>query len=458
MKIQIPSYLSSNTYSSTKMDSVSFITDLKNNIHYILMGDTSKLWNFIINSQDYNEILSFAKEQNIQNVLNPFLAELKYHKLIEASFIDESQDKKYLKYSIKENSAEFKHFNRYKLYVLKEKLNTLYSMRLSLNYTCNLNCKQCCNPKDLYSEMTFEQAKSVIDEAIDLGLSVVSISGGECTINKDFLKIAQYVRSKFLELAILTNAQKLYDDDELLNNIINIYPSEVQISLYSMDPEVHDNLTGMKGSHYKTLSVIKKLREHNIKVTIACVQFSYNKESYIEVKKFADSIGCNFTTDCVFIYNEDNNNLDAKLSDDDIYEYYLNTIDIKSPRKRDGLVCSGGIDRFEIMPNMDINPCTYFYYTLGNYNKVSLKEVRETTVKEFHKIFKKENLKDCFKYEYCQYCFGCPKFCKSNEKDFFLKKNEILCEDARAYYKAYLKLKELKSTQVGLYIPNEINY
>ena len=458
MQIEIPPYVASKTYSTPKVSSVSFITDLKNNIHYVLLNDTSKLWNFILSSQDYNEILSFAKKQNLQEILNPFLSELKFRGLIESDFIEVSFDNRFIKYVINERSSNANTFLNYKQYMLSEKLSLLYSIRLSLNYTCNLNCKQCCNPKNLYSEMTFEQAKSVIDEAIDLGLNIVSISGGECTLNKDFLRIAQYVRSKFLELAILTNAQKLYDDKKLLDSIISIYPSIVQISLYSMDPEVHDNLTGMKGSHYKTLSVIKKLREHNIKVTISCIQFSYNKGSYIEVKKFADSIGCDFLTDCKFIYNTDNKNLSAKLSEDDIFQYYLETINVNKPRSKDDIVCSGGIDRFEIMPNMDINPCTYFYYTLGNYNKVSLKEVRETTVKEFHKIFKKENLKDCFKYEYCQYCFGCPKFCKSNEKDFFLKKNEILCEDARAYYKAYLKLKELKSTQVGLYIPNEINY
>ena len=458
MQIEIPPYVASKTYSTPKVSSVSFITDLKNNIHYVLLNDTSKLWNFILSSQDYNEILSFAKKQNLQEILNPFLSELKFRGLIESDFIEVSFDNRFIKYVINERSSNANTFLNYKQYMLSEKLSLLYSIRLSLNYTCNLNCKQCCNPKNLYSEMTFEQAKSVIDEAIDLGLNIVSISGGECTLNKDFLRIAQYVRSKFLELAILTNAQKLYDDKKLLDSIISIYPSIVQISLYSMDPEVHDNLTGMKGSHYKTLSVIKKLREHNIKVTISCIQFSYNKGSYIEVKKFADSIGCDFLTDCKFIYNTDNKNLSAKLSEDDIFQYYLETINVNKPRSKDDIVCSGGIDRFEIMPNMDINPCTYFYYTLGNYNNVSLKEVRETTVKEFHKIFKKENLKDCFKYEYCQYCFGCPKFCKSNEKDFFLKKNEILCEDARAYYKAYLKLKELKSTQVGLNIPNEINY
>lgn len=446
MHIEIPPYITSKTYSTSKISSVSFITDLKNNIHYVLLGDTSKLWSFIINSQDYNEVLNFVKEHNIQNVLNPFLSELKFRGLIESDFVKASLDSRSIKYIINEQSSNANTFLKYKQYMLGEKLKILYSIRLSLNYTCNLNCKQCCNPKDLYSEMTFEQAKAVIDEAIDLGLNVVSISGGECTLNKDFLKIAQYVRrSKFLELAILTNAQKLYDDEELLNNIINIYPSIVQISLYSMDPDIHDNLTGTKGSHYKTIAVIKKLREHNIKVTISCIQFSYNKGSYVEVKKFADSIGCDFITDCKFIYNIDNKNLNAKLSEEDIFQYYLKTINVHKPRSKDDIVCSGGIDRFEIMPNMDINPCTYFYYPLGNYNKVSLKEVRETTVKEFHKIFKKENLKDCYKYEYCKYCMRCPKYCKSSEKDFFLKKNEILCEDAKAYYSALKKIQANKN-------------
>ena len=447
MHIKIPPYIVSNTYCTQKTTSVSFIDDLKHDLYYILCGETSALWEFIINFPDYNKILRFAQEHNMQQLLGSFLSELKFQNLIEADFVEKSCNNRYLKYIFDKKSSNFNIFLKYKEFALREKLTDLRSVRLSLNYTCNLNCKQCCNPKDIYEEMTFEQAKAIIDEAIDLGVYLVSLSGGECTINKDFLNIAKYVRSKFLDLTILTNAQKLYDDNKLLNDIISIYPG-IQVSLYSMIPEVHDNLTGKKGSHYKTLHVIKKLRENNIKVAIACVQFSYNRGSWIDVKKYADKMGCDFVTDCKFIYNTDNDNLDAKLSKEDIFEYYLNTINVNKPRSKEDLICSAGNDRLEIMPNLDINPCSYFYYKLGNYKNVTLKEVRETTVKEFHKLFKKENLKDCYKYDYCKYCLYCPKYCKSSEKNVFLKKNEILCEDAKMYSKALLHLQSLKSNSI----------
>ncbi len=439
MNIKIPPYIASNTYTTPKISSVSFILDLKNSVHYVLLGECSILWNFIINSLDYDEILNFAVKNNLRGILDEFLGELKAKNFIIADFIPASYNKYYLKYAISEKSENIITFLKYKKKLLCDSLKCLDELRLSLNYTCNLNCKHCCNPKNMYDEMTFNQAKEIIDEAVTLGVNSVSISGGECTINKDFLKIAKYVRSKYLELDILTNAQKLFDDKSLLENIINLYPSSVQVSLYSINPSVHDYLTGVKGSLDKSLYVIKKLRESNTDVNICCVQFSYNRGSYLDVKKFADSLGCGFITDCKFIYNPNNNNLNAKLSESDIEEYYLNTIDVNNPRSKDDIFCSGGMDRFEIMPNLDINPCPYFYYTLGNYKNISLTEVKNTTVKELHNKFKRENLKDCYKYDYCQYCLFCPRFSGSLEKDGFLKKSEILCEDAKAYQKAYLR-------------------
>jgi MoaA/NifB/PqqE/SkfB family radical SAM enzyme len=52
----------------------------------------------------------------------------------------------------------------------------------------------------LYSDITFEKVKGVIDQAADAGVFLVGLTGGECTLHPDFLKIATYVRQKKLKL------------------------------------------------------------------------------------------------------------------------------------------------------------------------------------------------------------------------------------------------------------------
>lgn len=439
--LQVPLFVVSKEYCTTRISSVTFIWNIKDGLYYVISGDISVLWNFIINSKNYNEIKDFAFKNNFQNILDDFLGELKSKNLIQCEYIDSNFNEKYLRYAISEKSDNFAMFLD-KKDLLVRSLGLLNILRLCLNFTCNLNCKHCCNPKNVYDEISFSQAKNIIDEAITLGVSHVNLTGGECTINKDFLKIAKYIRSKLISYSVFTNGQKLFDDEVFFNEVISIYPSNVQISLYSMNPDIHDNLTSVNGSHYKTLSVIKKLREHGINVAVTCTQTSYNRNSYKDVKQFAESLGCTFMTDCRFINNPNNNNLCAKLPIEDVEKFYMEKMDINNLRKN-CLNCLAGYDRIEILPNLDINPCTYFNYFLGNYKNVSLTEVRKTTVLELHKMLKKENLKDCFKHEYCNYCFYCPVY-TCYEKDGFLKKSEILCQDAKAYYSALKKIQTNK--------------
>ena len=51
----------------------------------------------------------------------------------------------------------------------------------------------------------------------------------------------------------------MYDDEELFNEIIKIYPHQISLSLYSLNAEIHDKITGVVGSQQKTLYIIEKL-------------------------------------------------------------------------------------------------------------------------------------------------------------------------------------------------------
>ena len=438
--IYIQPHVCTKCYELNNNSSVSFITDLNNKNDYVIYGDISKLWNSIIKLRYYDSILSFAKKNNLENILNGFLFELKKNNIIATKNKYDNINSNLMSFKINRNAKNFHYFETKKKNLLIYN-NYLCDVALNLNYRCNLNCKHCCNNKDMFQfEINIDSAKKIINEAYDLGVYSVTLTGGEATINKDFFQIAKYVREKFLELNILTNGQQLYDDKFLFKNIISIFPAKVQLSLYSMNPEIHDNITGVKGSHFKTLSVIKELKLNKINTTISCFQTSYNPLSFIEVKNFAESMEMEFLSDCRFHYNPKNNNLNAKLSKQQIEKYYIETLDMNNLRNG-CLNCYGGIDRIAVMPNLDVNPCNYCYYILGNLKNISLKEIKETKVKEFQNKLKPENLKDCFKHYYCKYCMYCPIYSCYLE-DGFLKKSDILCEDAQAYKNAVLYRKK----------------
>ncbi len=428
---------------------ICYIEDVRNYIIYLLKGISCELWDLIITNKDYNKINEYVLKNHLENEFREFLQELKYRQIIQIEDIEPKSTKKYINIAISKKDENYQYFKNIfnEIYTKNEFLICLY---LALNYKCNLNCKHCYNPKNMPDcEINFETAKKIIDEAYEFNNYKVMLSGGECTVNKDFLKIAKYIREKYLNLYILTNGQKLYDDENLFNELIKIYPSLIQISLYSMDSKIHDMITGIEGSHYKTVKVIKKLKESGMNVQIACFDMSYNEGEYKEVKKFADSLNIDFVKSHIFINNKQNNNLESKIREDNITEFYIEyfeNISRKKFEKTDELICPAGVERLYIDPALNIMPCVYYKHILGNYKTTSLKDIKNKIIPEFYKTFKRNDLKECFKYDYCEYCDYCPIY--ANEEGS-VGKSDVLCEDARAYQKAVLYHQNLNNYNVA---------
>ena len=395
-------YINSRSYKyifKGELKYISFVSDIKNRIYYVLKGENSLIWDDILNSSDI--------ENNIED------------KLKSISF-----------FSISFSDKNFEAFYKFLL--------TFY---YKYGFIRTLTLEHCYQDSELINyQISYETAKKIIDDAYPSGIRTVSLSGGECTINPDFLKISNYIKKLHLSLIFLTNGQYLFDNTSLYEDLIKLYPSAVQLTLFSINPQIHDTITGVKGSHYKTLSVIKKLKEDNIIVKIACPILSYNVKDYGDVYKFAQANDIECTLNSSFINNPLNNNYDAKLSCKNIekhYSEYFNIIKRDEFIKNDEFICGGGIMSLNIKPNLDVTPCSSCNYKLGNLNEISFNELKQVILPEYKKKYIRSNLSECFNHDYCRFCDYCSAY--PTHDSGFMKKSQILCDDAKAYYKAYLE-------------------
>lgn len=446
-KIKIAEYVVSRSYIDTTGISYSFICDMRYKRYYILKGTVSLLWEKILLTSSYDKVLSFAVEHNSRVELNELLSELKERQIIFINKNFEFLGYKYLSKHVDEKNED----SFLALYAGISKIiknnYLINSVMLSLGYKCNLLCKHCFNPKNKNTEeISFENVKKFIDQAYDIGVSYVTITGGECTYHKDFIDIIKYIRSKHLFLSFFTNAQILADDD-YFDEVMRLYPYQLRISLYSMNPDVHDNITNVKGSHQKTLKVIKKLRERDINLVINCPVFNINLNDYLQVDAFAKEIGATSLYSPYFINNPDNNNSYLKLSEETLENFYFE--EIKNNRsdkelfiKNSKCLCDERMNYICLSSNLNYTLCNDFNYPIGNLNTTPLKVVWEEVVPQLYKKITRENLKDCFKEDYCKYCIYCPKFAMFDSE--FMKRSNALCEHARAYYNAMNRYNAIK--------------
>jgi len=98
---------------------------------------------------------------------------------------------------------------------MKKKIKTLDIPRevmIEIEPKCNLNCKFCFNKnsfaekgRDIENKLTMEFVKKIIDNAFISGIKRIRFTGGEPLLRKDIWELAEYVKSKDMELRLNTN-------------------------------------------------------------------------------------------------------------------------------------------------------------------------------------------------------------------------------------------------------------
>ena len=456
--LKLPNWLAFQTYKDNTEDSRTFISNERIHEFVLLEGLASDLWKVIADTEDYNNVKEWAKTKGLAEELDGFIEELKSQDLI----LDEITE-------TFNNNADIQPVgcdNEEETIKLEEdmmkwcfKNGYLYSLFVELTYACNLKCVHCYNPKNMNSvQIDVDKMKEVIDQARELGVFKITFSGGECTLHKDFIKIVEYARSKRMSVEIFTNGQTLYDNPILLDKLIKTYPYRIGLSLYSLDEKTHEKITAVKGSHNKTLSVIKKLRAKNVNIQIKNFLLNINCKGCISVKKFANEIQANTSGDTSLTptIEGDTKNFQYVINEEDLYELYTNPespLYVKDMVKRDinkilneGL-CSGGSFSLCISPTLEVHPCVSLPINLGNLNNITLKDIWQGALdKDNHSELYNwqqisfKDLKECYKEDYCAFCTYCAGM--GMLENGYLKKSDVLCTQAKVKQQAYNDLNQ----------------
>lgn len=454
MKIIIPKWLSFQTYMYGTEESRTFISNERTHEYVLLEGLSSDLWKVISDTEDYKKVKVWAEEKGLAEELDSFIETLKKQDLIlnkESNLSESNMEFQPVGCEDEKQTLELQSEMTQWCY----KNGYLFSLFVELTYACNLKCVHCYNPKNINNiQIDFDKMKQIIDEAREIGCFNITFSGGECTLNKDFIEIVKYARAKRMSVDIFTNGQTLYDNPELLDDLIKTYPCRIGLSLYSLDKNTHEKITKVKGSYNKTLSVIEKLRAKNISVEIKNFLLNTNCKDCISIKKYAKEINATSITDLSLIptIEGDNKTLQYVVKEDELYELYTN---IESPlyfkhgklrdisKMRDECLCYAGCYTLCITPNLEVRPCVSLPINLGNLNEISLKDIWINAInkKNDSKLYQWQqvtfnDLKECYKEDYCQFCAYCPGM--GMLENGFLMKSDVLCRQAKVKQQAFL--------------------
>jgi radical SAM protein with 4Fe4S-binding SPASM domain len=172
-----------------------------------------------------------------------------------------------------------------------ESLSAPIRMDLALTFRCNNDCVHCYagGPHET-PEMSTDDWKRVIDKCVSLGIFILTFTGGEPTLREDLAELLAYAQAKGAVTGLVTNGRRLKDED-YVKKLGDAGLDFAQITLESHIPEIHDEITGVRGSWAETVEGIRTVEKSQIYLSTNTTLNKKNYDSFMETIDFIKELG-----------------------------------------------------------------------------------------------------------------------------------------------------------------------
>ncbi len=322
-------------------------------------------------------------------------------------------------------------------------------------HKCNLKCKHCYSNSGVVNEqeLSTQEAKAVVDQLAEAGVTALAFSGGEPLSRTDFFEVANHAVKNGLYVSVATNGTLL--SKENVKKLKQAGVHYVEISIDGATAKTHDAFRGVQGAFDKAVAGLKNCVNADLCACIASTATKSNLEEMPAIVTLAEDVGAERFTYFNFIptgrgkthYDED---LTAEEREK-LMRYLLNrmstgcktTILTTAPQlARVALQCQGPAGTGEVTMSMahmqtatvskkavpladfiggcgagrlycslspqgDVHPCVFLPVNVGNLKIQNFQDVWLNS-ELFRSLRNRGNLKGtCGKCDYKYICGGC---------------------------------------------------
>ena len=167
---------------------------------------------------------------------------------------------------------------------------SLLSFELEITARCNNNCRHCYinvparDKAARQKELSFEEIKTLTDEAVSLGALWCLITGGEPLLRKDFIDIYLYLKSKGLLVSVFTNATLVAGEHVRLFQ--KHPPRDIEVTVYGVKRATYERVTRKPGSFTAFMAGLNRLIGGGVKVRLKAMALRSNVAELPEIARF----------------------------------------------------------------------------------------------------------------------------------------------------------------------------
>lgn len=168
------------------------------------------------------------------------------------------------------------------------------STTVELTTRCNLRCRHCYlgRSKGSKPDLPIETCLSYLEQMVDAGCLWTSLTGGDPLLNRNFIKIYNYLTESGVLVTVLTNGTTL--TPAVIETFRENKPFKVEVSIYGATKQTYENVTRAKGSYRKFLRNLDDLAQLEIPLELKGIMMTLNVHEFDQMRTIAADYGAFF--------------------------------------------------------------------------------------------------------------------------------------------------------------------
>jgi radical SAM protein with 4Fe4S-binding SPASM domain len=315
------------------------------------------------------------------------------------------------------------------------------SVHVDLTMRCNERCVHCYRVIEDRQELTTPEVTALLADLARAGTLYLTFSGGEIFLRPDLFELIAEAKRLRFDVRLKSNA--LLITEERARRLFALGVRQVDVSIYSVDPALHDAVTKIPGSLARSLAGVERLRAAGVAVKLNCPLMRSTLDGYREVRALAARLGVACGIDPMITARNDGDRspVPLRIGRADmrrvLQDPALNPEPLPAaiPEVRpdlDEIACGAGHNACYVSAYGDVMPCVALPIACGNVREQPfaeiwagaprMREVRAIRVRDLH---------TCSGCEAAVFCTRCPGQALVEDGDLY-GPSTAACEHALA--------------------------
>lgn len=139
------------------------------------------------------------------------------------------------------------------------------TISIEITRECKCNCEH-CTVSEGEGEMTTDQIKGIIDQALDMGAFIITFTEGDPLLRDDIFELIEFVDKDKAIVNLFTPGTEITAEKAARLRDVGLH--NLLISIYSTDPDKHDQTRRLEGAYDHAVAAIQMGLDAGLLVTM----------------------------------------------------------------------------------------------------------------------------------------------------------------------------------------------